>query len=133
MTKQRIFQDGKDTDFSAWLRQQHEIDSQEGYITTDLDFIWTNYKTGEWMILEEKSHGGIVPRWQGEIMQKIDLLGAHDPKYKGAYLVRFENTDPQNGRVMVNKKLLSRDQLIEFLQFKLFVEPVPLHSVQRKK
>lgn len=133
MTKQRILQDGKDTDFSAWLRQQPEIDSQEGYITTDLDFIWTNYKTGEWMILEEKSHGGTVPRWQGEIMQKIDLLGAHDPKYKGAFLVRFENTNPQNGRVMVNKKLLNRDQLIQFLQFKLFIEPVPLHSVQRKK
>ena len=133
MTKQRILKDGKDSDFSAWLRRQPEIDSQDGYITTDLDFIWTNYKTGAWMILEEKCHGGTVPTWQGQIMQKLDRLGAHDPNYKGAYLVRFENTDPQNGRVMVNKKLLSRDQLIEFLQFKLFVEPVPLHSVQRKK
>lgn len=84
------------------------------------------------MILEEKTHGTIVPRWQGEFLQLLDKLGIHDPLYKGVYLVRFENTDPDNGRIMVNKRLLNRIQFLSFLKFELEVEPVPLHEVKRK-
>lgn len=47
MTKQRIVDDGKDSDFSAWLRRQSEIDSNKGFITTDIDYLWKNYKTGQ--------------------------------------------------------------------------------------
>jgi hypothetical protein len=132
MTQQRVINDGKDTDFSAWLRRQPEIDSQKGFITTDIDYLWKNYKTGEWMILEEKTHGNIVPRWQGEFLQAVDNLGVNDGKFKGTYLVRFENTDPDNGRIMVNKKLLSRSEFISFLRFELQIEPVPLHEVKPK-
>jgi hypothetical protein len=46
--------------------------------------------------------------------------------------VRFENTDPDNGRIMVNKKLLSRSEFISFLRFELQIEPVPLHEVKPK-
>jgi hypothetical protein len=35
--------DGKDaTEFSKWLRDQKEIDSSLGYITTNIDFLWKN-------------------------------------------------------------------------------------------
>lgn len=133
MTQQRKLNDGKDTDFSAWLRVQPEIDSKtEGFITTDIDYLWKNYKSGKWMILEEKTHGATVPRWQGEFLQLIDSLGVHDKLYKGVYLVRFENTDPDNGRVMVNKRLLSRSEFIRFLRFELEIEPIPLHEVKPK-
>lgn len=132
MTQERKIKDGKDSDFSAWLRVQPEIDSAKGYVTSDIDFIWRNYKTYEWMILEEKTHGAIVPRWQGELLQMIDALGRYDRNYKGAYLVRFENTDPDNGRVMVNKRLLSREDFIKFLQFELKIEPAPLHEIKPK-
>jgi len=133
MTKQRIINDGKDSDFSSWLRKQDEISSDKGFITTDIDFLWRNYKTGEWMILEEKTRGATVPRWQGEFLQLIDNLGASDTLYKGVYLVRFENTDPDNGRVMVNKRLLSPGDFISFLRFELEVDPVPLHNIKKKK
>lgn len=134
MTQKRKLKDGKDTDFSAWLRIQPEIDSRkEGFITTDIDYLWRNYKTGEWMILEEKTHGATVPRWQGEFLQILDKLGSFDKLYKGVYLVRFENTDPDNGRVMVNKKLLSRSEFIAFLRFELEVKAVPLHEVKPKQ
>lgn len=133
MTKQRIFHDGKYSDFSEWLRKQPEISSEIGFVTTDIDFLWRNYKTGIWMILEEKTHGGIVERWQGEFLQLLDRLGAHDPLYKGVYLVRFENTTPDNGRVMVNKRLLTRQEFLKFLRFELDVEPVPLHEVRKKR
>jgi hypothetical protein len=132
MTQERIVKDGKDTDFSAWLRKQPEIDSAKGFITTDIDYLWKNYKTGEWMLLEEKTHGATVPRWQGEFIQHLDKLGANDKLYKGVYLVRFENTDPDNGRIMVNKRLLTRDELIEFLRFELEIEPIPMHEVKPK-
>lgn len=132
MTKQRIVNDGKETDFSAWLRRQPELDSiKEGFNTTDIDYLWENYKTGEWMILEEKTRGGIIPWSQGQFLQKLDALGIHDPLYKGVYLVRFENTDPDNGRVMVNKRLVTKQEFIAFLRFELEIERVPLHEIKK--
>ncbi|RPH86888.1 MAG: hypothetical protein EHM73_13130 [Chroococcales cyanobacterium metabat2.561] len=85
------------------------------------------------MILEEKTHGATVKRWQGEFLELIDKLGANDKLYKGVYLVRFENTDPDNGRMMVNKRLLTRSDFIKFLRFELEIEAIPLHEVKRKE
>lgn len=42
--------------FGLWLREQHEIDSNLGFITTDIDYIWKNYVTNEWMLIEEKRY-----------------------------------------------------------------------------
>jgi len=52
MTKPRF--DDKSTEFGLWLRNQKEIDSGLGYITSNLDYIWRNYNTGDWMLIEEK-------------------------------------------------------------------------------
>lgn len=132
MTRQRVMDDGKDTDFSKWLRAQPEIASEKGFITTDIDYLWRNYKTGEWMILEEKTHSAIVPRWQSEFISLVDALGLNDKLYRGAFLVRFENTDPDNGRVLVNKLILTRDEFISFLRFEFDIEPCSMHEIKPK-
>ena len=52
MTQKR--RDGNSTEFGLWLREQPEIDSKYGYVTTNIDFFWCNYKSNEWMLIEEK-------------------------------------------------------------------------------
>jgi hypothetical protein len=38
------------TDFGKWLRAQPEIDSFLGYRATDLDYVWANVETDDWML-----------------------------------------------------------------------------------
>ena len=45
---------------------------------------------------------------------------------------QIENTSPDNGRIMVNKRLLSKSDFIKFLRFELQVEPAPLHEIKPK-
>ena len=70
------------TDFSLWLRNRTRdglamfrnpdpIDSRLGFITTDIDYYWSNYKTGKFMFIEEKAYME-EPDWsQHKSFQKI--------------------------------------------------------------
>lgn len=44
----------KSTEFGLWLRRQEKIKSEDGFVATNLDYVWHNYETGLWMIIEEK-------------------------------------------------------------------------------
>ena len=116
MTKPRY--DLHSTEFGLWLRVQKEIDSSLGFVTTNLDYIWHNYKTGEWMILEEKRHGGTIRLYQQEIFNMIDKLCQSDSSYRGFHRVVFENTNPEDGLIWLDDKLITKEQLLHFLQFK---------------
>jgi hypothetical protein len=118
MTSRR--RDSHSTEFGLWLRDQKEIDSKLGYIATNIDYIWTNYKTGEWMIIEEKRRGKDCSEWQRKIFRTIHKSAKHDPKYRGIYLVQFENTSPDDGKIWINKKPATKADLIKLLQFKLY-------------
>jgi len=52
MTKRR--NDSHSTEYGLWLRDEPSIDSSLGYVATNIDYIWRNYKTGDWMIQEGK-------------------------------------------------------------------------------
>ena len=75
MTKQRY--DNHSTEFGLWLREQLELDSKLGFITTNLDYIWENYNTGEWMLIEEKRYMGKVGYSQGKLFKKLFCILLH--------------------------------------------------------
>jgi hypothetical protein len=116
MTSRR--RDSHSTEFGLWLRDQKEIDSKLGYIATNIDYIWMNYKTGEWMIIEEKRYRKDLQGWQRKIFRMIHKVAKHDPKYRGIYLIQFENTCPDDGKLWINKKPATKADLIKLLQFK---------------
>jgi hypothetical protein len=49
MTLQRKYPGA--SNFSNWLRVQPGISSELGFVATDIDYIWSNYKTGYWMLI----------------------------------------------------------------------------------
>jgi hypothetical protein len=76
------------------------------------------YKTNEWMILEEKRRGHEVPYAQKNILTMLhNLAKRNDKKYKGLYLIQFENTNPEDGKTWINHKEVSKAELIKFLRF----------------
>lgn len=116
MTQQR--RDDESTEFGIWLRHQPEIDSSRGYVATNIDYIWKNYKSGKWMIIEEKRFGGQPKFYQQEIFDKLDLVSRNDQLYCGLHIIVFENTSPDDGFIKIDGIKVDREELINFLQFK---------------
>jgi len=117
MTQKR--RDAHSTEFGIWLRQQKEIDSKLGFIATNIDYIWRNYKTNAWMLIEEKRYMAQVKFPQDKIFEVLDKAARTDKNYCGLHIIIFEKTSPDDGRVYIDKKEVTREQLVKFLRFEL--------------
>lgn len=115
MTKPRY--DTHGTEFGSWLRVQPEIDSGLGYVATNVDYMWRNYKTGLWMLIEEKRHSRQPKRWQQQMFGILDKVSRRDPNYRGFHILVFEKTSPEDGRMWLDGELITRQGLIGFLTF----------------
>jgi hypothetical protein len=133
LTRQR--NDNHSTEFALWLRGQlfnqnideiKCIDSAQGFINTNIDYLWENYNTGDWMLIEEKRFMSQCRFSQAEqfknFSQKLRNAVKKDydgfSKYHGFHLIQFENTSPDDGKIYLDHKEISKLELIDFLQFK---------------
>lgn len=110
------------TEFSEWLRLQPEIDSSLGFITTNIDYMWRNYNTGQWMLIEEKRRNVEIKEWQRTMFRIVNAVCKLDENYKGFHIITFENTSPDDGKITLDRKEVSRDELIKFLRFELEIK-----------
>jgi len=118
MTKESKY--SSKTQFSDWLRKQKELDSSDGFVTTDLDYIWENYKSGKWMFIEEKRGITITStRPQRRIFKRLHNLCRKDKMYKGFHEVCFSETNPDDGKIYINNIEVTKEDLIKFLKFEL--------------
>ena len=116
MTRKR--NDSHSTEFGLWLREQPEIASERGYVATNIDYLWQNYRTNQWLLLEEKRYGRRPARWQAGIFKMLNWCAEHHPHFCGFYVLIFEHTCPDDGRMWLNGKEVTTVELIELLQFK---------------
>lgn len=115
MTQQR--RDNNSTEYGIWLRQQTEIDSSLGFVATNIDYIWYNYKTKQYLFKEEKRYGKFPKKYQVDLFRILDRLADNDDYYCGFHCLIFENTSPEDGRIYLDGKFISRTDLIKFLKF----------------
>ncbi len=108
--------DGNGTEFGLWLRRQPEIDSRQGFVASDVDYIWKNYTTNEWMIIEEKRYCRDISDCQKDLLVTLHKAAQADVNYKGIHLLVFEKTSPDDGRIWLDRQEISRSELIYFLQ-----------------
>jgi hypothetical protein len=115
--------DGTGTEFSHWLRVQPELDSKlSKFITTNIDFLWMNYESGLWMLIEEKRHKNWPIYPQTKIFESLHKAINHS-HYRGFHYVIFENTSPEDGEIYLKNNFgttmtITRTELIDFLNFK---------------
>lgn len=128
-TKRRF--DDHSTEFGLWLREQLEIDSCLGYVTSNVDYIWRNYKTKQYMLIEEKRFGSCLKFPQSSLFEIVHKNLERDEHYCGFFLVQFSDKGPGDGGDTFihefykpgSKKIKVTDQeLIDFLRFKPLVE-----------
>lgn len=123
MTRPRF--DSNSTEFGLWLRGQLPgqktdvscIDSNLGYLATNVDYVWRNYHLPPWMAIEEKRYQAPVRLWQEHTFRIVDQAFKSDEQYQGFYILRFEKTNPEDGKMWLNGKIVSTDELLAFLRF----------------
>jgi hypothetical protein len=116
MTQKR--RDDHSTEFGLWLREQPEIDSGLGFVAINIDYVWQNYRTGDWMIIEEKRYGRQPKFYQERILDMLNKCGGHDPRFHGTHILVFENTNPEDGNIFLDGKQITKTELLMFLSFK---------------
>jgi len=91
----------RDLTFSEWIRENLP-NSFSGFCVTDVDFFLYNFKTKKIMILEIKTRNKEMAKWQNIFYKNIDewlRVGVpQDWTYRGAYLIKFENTFFNDGK-----------------------------------
>lgn len=118
MKTTRKRKDNHGTEFGTWIREQEQVSSRLGYIATDLDYVWENYKTKQIMLIEEKRYMGRLTFAQTQTFRRLDNIMKSSPYYCGFHLLQFEHKDPTDGLIFWNGCEISSDDLIEKLQFK---------------
>lgn len=118
------------TEFSLWIRSVSVLDAKKHkYAASDVDYMWTNYATGEWMYIEEKRKKARPSYSQNKIFNVMDECARTDDNYKGFWILRFENTNPMDGNTWINrlgsdKDFLARpEDVIRFMSFKTWEPP----------
>ena len=134
------------TPFTNWTRIQRGLESNTrvGYVGTDLDLAWYNYVKAKFMLLEQKlGEEQYKPsqRSTHSVLDQVLRFACADPDftlstpkgclpiparvdYCGVHLIRLEDasSDENNvwkgfGRIWIDDKQVSRDQLLRFLKF----------------
>ena len=117
MTQKR--RDKFGTEYGDWTRDQPELDSSLGYIATNIDWLWMNYKTGLWMLKEEKRHRWFPKKYQVKMYRLLDRWCRADGKYRGFHIIIFERTSPLDGWIYLDGRYIESKELISFLRFEL--------------
>ena len=117
------------TEFSAWLREQREIDSDIGYRTYNIDYLWTRDGTDKFLLIEEKRHMGQIKEGGRRAFKKILSALQNNKNFLGFFLIRFENTCPDDGKIYISQltgswqqdfttpeREISKEDLIYFLK-----------------
>jgi hypothetical protein len=117
MTKKEIT-GYRDLTFSGWVRENLP-DSSTGYMASDLDFIFWNYKTKKVMFIEIKTRGCNIKTWQKNMWYNLNkwiIKGIDkDWQYLGFYLIQFEKTNFNDGKCFLNGKEINEQELMNFL------------------
>ena len=115
-TRQRQYHGG--TQFTNWIRRVPELDSKEfGYTASDVDLVWSNFKTGQFMLIEEKRKMDKLYPGQISIFKNLHE-SIRNPKYSGFHFIQFENSSPLDGKIFVNGLELLDNEFIQFFTFR---------------
>lgn len=110
--------DGKGTEFGRWWRNWSLFPSDDGWLNTDVDYVWREKETNKYLCLEEKTFNKVPTQNQVYTFGLMDKALRNDPLYHGFHLLNFEYTTPLNGKMWLNHELVTIYDLEVFFRFR---------------
>ena len=109
----------RDLTFSNWVRVKLP-DSSTGFLVSDIDFYMCNYNKKTHLMVEIKAYNTELPKWQRIMYKNIyKWIKEGSEKegwdFKGVYFIKFEKTSFNDGKVYLNGKESSEDEIIKKL------------------
>jgi hypothetical protein len=108
----------RDLRFSQWIRRELPDSRRDGLTVFDVDFVLRNYKTERLAFIEVKCkrrRPEIAQRLTMTLLDSIMQLGTPHVggnwKYVGYWLLQFENTMPDDGRVWIDDYEVTEQEL----------------------
>jgi hypothetical protein len=121
------------SEFSEWIRKYgpSSEETEDAVDIQDIDFVVFSYLTGDLMTIEAKERNGKVKGAQLDTQNVLRQLlmyasesstvntkrGIRPIKYHGHHLIQFQNTTPDNGLTKIDGNLVTREDLIKFINF----------------
>jgi hypothetical protein len=117
---------GEGSAFSEWSRAQKEFDpSIDKMRVYDIDWVYwkkedNDYGDGPLMLIEEKCKMAYMTHDQALMYKRLDRsLKLGDKEYFGFHLLQFENTNPNDGLVFIDEKVISKIDFKRFVRYML--------------
>ena len=112
----------RDLTFSRWVRCNLP-NSDTGWVTSDIDWYMFNYKTRKCCIVETKTRNANLTYTQEQMYSNISKwIGGGAKKdgwhFIGFFLIQFENTFFNDGKVYINGKESSEEEIKHILSLK---------------
>ena len=111
----------RDLTFSSWVRENLP-DSSTGWVTSDIDWYMYNYKTKKCCMVETKTRNADLTFAQTQMYKNLSKWISEGAKkdgweFTGFYVIKFENTWFDDGKVFLNEKESSEEEIIKILSF----------------
>jgi hypothetical protein len=110
-------------EFSQWIRTNLP-DSGTGFLVSDIDFYTFNWKTKKAMLLEVKTHGASLCKWQDRMYKELQhwiSLGMISSKevpgwrFFGSHTIIFSGSNFNDGDCRLDGRIVSEQELMKFL------------------
>jgi len=105
----------RDLTFSSWVRKNLP-DSSTGWVTSDIDWYMYNYKTKKCCMVETKTRNADLTFAQKQMYNNLSKWISEGAKkdgwdFTGFYVIKFENTWFDDGKVFINSKESSEEEI----------------------
>ena len=123
----RVSRFGEKNNLSTWLRKTLK-NSKNGHVIGDIDYIIRNYKTGEWLLIEEKTNGYKMDyaqeqtaKWLEQYIHRSDFT-IKDKFYLGFYTISLSKWSPWDSTIKLiqyggDEITVTEQELTDFLNF----------------
>ena len=112
----------REIDFSLWVRKNLPDSQADGFMASDIDFYFFNYKTKNHALVEIKTYTGKLSLWQEQMYDRLGrwIQNGGDKEgwnFMGFYLIKFEKKDFTEGKVFLNGIESSEEEIKNVLSF----------------
>ena len=109
----------RDLTFNGWVRNSLP-DSNTGFIVSDIDFYMYNWKKMTHLMVEIKTRNSPLAKWQEIMYNNLSKWIKEGSKkegwdFKGFFFIKFENSFFNDGKVYLNEKESSEEEIIKVL------------------